>query len=290
MKKRGIALIWALVTSAVMLMLATVLANISIKEIQSARRTDNSQEAYANAKTGIEWAIDFIANGSGDNGTYIFNQSPTSKFTVTISTSGNDRVIVSEGKINNLTTRRIEYKIRDSAINVVPCASNQFAAVATSNSFDWKFDFTLKDAFGSGTSTASAVTTSGQKIDVVFSRSGANYTAQLISGGTSSSLLTLNAQGQNVNEELKFRASVRYVKNIGAELKIEFRDDTVPAAQENLKCVKRVSIPLTTTLGAFQYVRLDTQTQAPSCQVSPKENYLSNGKMEITNVTLTPRY
>jgi len=52
--KKGVALIWALVTSTVILIIATTIATAVIKESQMSVRIDASTQAYALAKSGID--------------------------------------------------------------------------------------------------------------------------------------------------------------------------------------------------------------------------------------------
>jgi hypothetical protein len=54
MSKKGVALIWALVTSTVILIITTTIATAVIKESQMSVRIDASTQAYALAKSGID--------------------------------------------------------------------------------------------------------------------------------------------------------------------------------------------------------------------------------------------
>lgn len=55
-KKKGVALLWAVILSAVLIIIATTMVNYIIKESEFSIKTGDSAQAYSYAKSGIEWA------------------------------------------------------------------------------------------------------------------------------------------------------------------------------------------------------------------------------------------
>jgi Tfp pilus assembly protein PilX len=59
-QKKGVALLWAMITAVVIMLIASVVANVVIKESRMTVDVENSTRAYAAAQSGVEWAKWYI--------------------------------------------------------------------------------------------------------------------------------------------------------------------------------------------------------------------------------------
>jgi hypothetical protein len=86
-QKKGYALIWSVLISAILLVISSTMANVIIKELNMSTREENSNNAYTAAKSGIDWANYYIHNKcqtGGWDGTIIDSGQPTPSISVPV--------------------------------------------------------------------------------------------------------------------------------------------------------------------------------------------------------------
>lgn len=295
-QKKGMALIVSVIMCTVLLLIATTIANISIKESQMTVRTDVSTTAYNNARTGLEWALYYIKAKEelgvyAGGGPYSFTTT-YGTYSVTIGAKvGSTRNIDSVGVFNSVQ-RKIHYDLVDNDESTIACASNSFniAGGSTINdSFNLQFDFSIDDP--AQTTTVSINGTSG---DLYLQKvGGSNYINLGYSIGAGAPVYPASGQisvtalsSQLNNPPLKFRAYIHYIKNIAAELRIEYRD----TVNNELTCSANgggsgyVSV-VGQNFGNFSTVTVDSGV----CDATT--GYLDSGtKFSLTNVVRKLQY
>lgn len=169
-EKRGVALIWAIVMSMILISLGTIMSSQIITESKMILRADDSLKAYSAAKSGVEWAKDFInkeyqadgftCGGTGWNGSDL--TGPNAKnikidgisTKVSISSEVPGGLCPSHGKIfiSSLATlngvnRQIDYTVAKPTMstvdkdNDVADDTNINKVLSVSGSFVEQFDF-----------------------------------------------------------------------------------------------------------------------------------------------------
>ncbi|MEM4260104.1 MAG: hypothetical protein QXG00_02610 [Candidatus Woesearchaeota archaeon] len=120
--KKGFAIVWSLILSLIILIMASSMAVLIIKELRITANIDESNRAYMAAESGMERALFYIKNqGFGWCPPGVINYGPITidtnlvyryKITVVGNLTGCDSITVeSTGTENNLTHRKIKLSI-----------------------------------------------------------------------------------------------------------------------------------------------------------------------------------
>lgn len=143
--QRGVALLWSLVTIAVLLAIAGSMAGLIIRESQMSSGIDASVRAYAAAESGIEHGSYLASTGSGDiSDRQFWIEDNILGYKLTVDkdnpTEGS-YLIISTGKSGN-TTRKIEKTI-DRGMLSQPSVLSYFSnpPTITSSSLHFYHDF-----------------------------------------------------------------------------------------------------------------------------------------------------
>jgi len=230
--KKGMALIISVIMCTVLLLIATTIANISIKESQMTVRTDISTNAYNNARTGLEWALFYIKKQEAIN-IEPSNVTPYA-FTTTYGTYevkigqkiAGVRSIDSWG-VYDTVKRKIHYELKDDTklSAACPAGSTSITTGALGNSFDLQFDFGV-----TGTSTV-YINGSSFNLQIYYNSADKSFIVGYKNGASpvvwspSASKISINGLPSLISEPLEFRAYVHYINNIAAELRVEYRNN-----------------------------------------------------------------
>jgi len=121
--QKGIALIWALMVSAIVLVITSTMFVLVIKEFRITSNMDESARAYLAAEAGMEKALYEIRNSIDSNVDWCnilnYNGNPTSDVGYSVSVVQEDpdcnplrqMLITSTGNSRNSTTRRLQSRI-----------------------------------------------------------------------------------------------------------------------------------------------------------------------------------
>jgi hypothetical protein len=161
--KKGIALLWSLVLCGLLLIISGTMVSFMVKESRMSINIEDSTQAYAHARTGIDWAKMFLQGKRGveANGTYSFSMDPLvagDELSVEISgdLSAGTTIIRSTG--DSLGVKRaIEYKVTNNSGTVInPNPTPPYGTplpAANTDSFTLQFDM-WSDGTGFPTQTA----------------------------------------------------------------------------------------------------------------------------------------
>jgi uncharacterized protein (UPF0333 family) len=101
-KKKGIALLWSLVISLVMLLISGTMVSIIVKDSQSSVRIEESAQAYAAAKSGMDWGIWYLnSQQTGTTFPVTFDINGSQVQTTVDVIPGTPTIINSTGVVNN---------------------------------------------------------------------------------------------------------------------------------------------------------------------------------------------
>lgn len=147
---KGLALLWAVVLSGLLLIICGTMVSFMIKENKMSINIEDSTQAYSYARTGIDWSKAFLRDSSGTdgNGSYNFDLKPQvagDELTVIITgdLGNNTKVARSTGNYAGVK-RTIEYKLTNS--NWIGISANTYPygtplPVDNKGSFTFQFDF-----------------------------------------------------------------------------------------------------------------------------------------------------
>lgn len=231
-QKSGVALLWSLVIITVLLVITGSMATVIIKESHMTVDITDSSQAYANAKSGTDWAQQYITdlnpapsyptastpfhfdlkNGTDDIGFY----------EVTIQGTSYPYTISSKGYYAG-ATRKIETKFNTKDLGSPVSNTMPIAGIGNnSESFTMYFDFLansssgggfnninfgLSDSFGAGNIN---LFTDGS--GTIFVKSGATTTPAKNSSG--------DLKMSDLADGNFYRATIHYIKNSNVLLKI----------------------------------------------------------------------
>jgi len=191
--KRGVALIWTLLTISILLFVTSTMANYIIRESQMSVRLEDSTRAYALAQSGIEWSKQYAANHTDSITLALDSENiPLSDVfgadtgTVTVSVkrgSPTDPVkIISEGSYAGVG-RKLQYTIVSNvATEITKDKILGGAKYSTDASYDFQFDIWKK--VGSTQSVQFGLSDGTKKLTVVYD---------------GSSMFTISAASDSVN-------------------------------------------------------------------------------------------
>ena len=275
--KKGVALIWAVVLCAVLMLIATIITTAVIKESQFSVRVDSSVRAFSAASSGIEWGKYCIQDnleknaGSpepaaacyGPNSFTIASNPNNEEYTVTILKGSElpspSYKITSVGKVGIDVKRVLEYKY--TAVDMASVENNELTspnAINFKNSFTLSYDFWL-DKINPASRVEFGVENSNnpkQKIGIVYSG---------VDNGKMSLLVTKDASTQYSSKAIDLSSldlasykdepywlnvQLKYVYQNSAVLTLRrrYRNSTVPELQNKLDyCSARTSIDLSST-------------------------------------------
>ena len=270
--KKGVALIWAVVLCAVLMLIATIITTAVIKESQFSVRIDSSVRAYSAASSGIEWGKYCIQDNLEKNaGTTNPAEACYGPNIFTIASSPNNEVyevtilkesdlpspiykITSIGKVGADVKRVLEYKY--TAVDIVLVPNNELSnAIDFKNSFTLSYDFWLDQTnpagrveFGVETSTSPK-----QKIGVVYSNVNNGEMSLLVTkdGSTNFSSKAIDLSSLELatykDEPYWLNIQLKYVYQNSAVLTLRRRysNSSNPDLQNKLDyCSARTSIDL----------------------------------------------
>lgn len=148
LKKKGVALIWALVLSAILLIISTTMVTYIIQESQFSVRISESTAAYSYASSGIEWANHELENGGGaSTNEFDINGDGETDTTVVISTgdcSGGEDTdfCISSTGVSGDVTRKLEHEVTPMVANPIDLYNPpQSVKVSEDNSESFEMSF-----------------------------------------------------------------------------------------------------------------------------------------------------
>lgn len=236
-RKRGIALLWALVICLVMLIITGTMVSTIVKDSQSSVRIEESAQAYAAAKSGIDWGIWCLSKQSAVPCSTSFDLG-RGRATVDIKASDGTTVIKSTGSIINGAVRRVlRYELKPTSscdINKDVLESGiNFSPNVTTESFKIQFDFWMSEL--GNDFTFGIANTAGDNLAMVVDGSGIATlqttrpnvitSAPIPSSADPTPTLTVDSLNP-----YRYRATIKYIHNISATLEISQRVLAVDSA------------------------------------------------------------
>jgi hypothetical protein len=208
-RERGIALLWALV----------------IKDSQASVRIEESAQAYATAKSGIDWGIWYLnSQQSGVTFPITFNVGgPSQIVTVDISNIGATTVIESDGEVAGVVRRKLRYELRPIVNRAIRPSPGIPAGCRTTESFKIQFDFWMGSG-GSAFTFGLMDSSSGNNLAMVVNNS--NLARLVTTKPTSTSSSGTVQLSPSVMDPYRYRAEIKYIQNISATLEISQRNTT----------------------------------------------------------------
>lgn len=243
--KRGVALLWVLILSMVLLTISGTMASYIIKESQSTLRIEESTKAYAAAKSGVEWAGKYIA----DNPT---NFMVTNKeiiiepnLVTALVTIDATKKVFSTGK-SGQATRKIEHQITSATNSSIglPTSGSVASTVyvipeLSSNTGSFTFGF---DAWFSSSSASVGLRDQDDNYKHIYAYWSAS-TGRITLRAKTGLAATLLQSEPSTNTYLttsstkSVRAEISYVRNNGITLTLR---ENFPES----KCLEVLTIPL----------------------------------------------
>ncbi len=161
--KKGVALIWSLVLSAVLLLISGTMVSYIVKESQFSVKITDSAKAYTYAKSGVEWANQNIADRNNQSPPqspevtdYIIdlNNDSTPEIRITISgcvanpvTGIYESCIIESTGISQEVTRKLEYQMIPTELKkVTPSLLGSTELGTNTESFVLQFDLWSEDS------------------------------------------------------------------------------------------------------------------------------------------------
>jgi len=260
-EKKGVALLWAIVTGTVILLIGSVVANVVIKESKMTVDVENSSKAYAAAHTGIDWGkwcIDNLAAPTNCNISQ-YSSSPLiigdSETTIAIAGGPVDYQIESIGKNypDRTVTRKLLYNYKSSPFNTFSTANVLSGTIpgSASDSFSFMFDY-WRSVSSSGTYDIGFRNASGTDyITIRINHSGADTiisayykatgAAVAVDTAPAKSITITGADIPNWNVPYVARLRLDYVKESSLQITFMKLD---PATRVLASCTKRFSVDM----------------------------------------------
>lgn len=217
-KQKGVALLWALLLTTVLLIITGTMVGTIIKESQMSINIEDSTQAYANAKTGIDWGQKYIGDNPGATKSVSFDLDDTGISTVGIEIT--PTTIDSLGVFRGVQ-RKIHYEITNPGIGtkIIP-ASNPTDVGSNPSSFDLKYDF-WKTASLTPLKLGLTDATSSNYIYMLADNTGFRITAK--SGATVSTTPYL-AIGNPTSEPYNWQGELKYLNGTSVLLIVKERN------------------------------------------------------------------
>ncbi|MDD3481200.1 MAG: fibronectin type III domain-containing protein [Patescibacteria group bacterium] len=156
MRKRGVALLWTVVLSSVLLIISGTMVSYIIKESQFSVKIEDSVKAYSAARSGIVWGTkglddasnaedrDNFAEASLDGIQFdLIGNDEVPETTVTITGTNPSFIIESECTYNGVT-RKLEYEYTASSPNVLQMTPGPAEEIQISDYNTESFSMTFK--------------------------------------------------------------------------------------------------------------------------------------------------
>jgi uncharacterized protein (UPF0333 family) len=243
-KKKGVALLWTLIICLVLLIVSGTMVGYIVKDSRASVRIEDSVQAYAAAKSGMDWGAWYVDNNVGPvpitKNNLVLNTNPNVNVSVSITRTGafpNEITTVeSLGEVNGVQ-RQLHYTISPST------PRTDFSSGPIGGSFMMEFDFWTSSSltpFEFGVKNSSSVPVLYMRVD---SASGCAYLeSRVTTPVTTSGCLDIGSD-TNKSNVFHFKGTIKYVKNISATLEIAQRDP-VTMVLAPLPAITNDSIPL----------------------------------------------
>lgn len=232
--KKGVALLWVLIISALLLLVSGTMASFIIKDSQSATRIEDSTRAYAAAKSGLDWARYYIEKteytpttdcSNPDKFNFDIKSLPTE---ISICDSGTGGVKVTSIGKDNKAQRKIEYTFTNQTpIVITPPTNNSPYPNINCNTcgisenkggFKFQFDFWRQNLSGGEIGLESAPNLTGNYITVKpnFATRGVILKIK----GATAKQASIDNIFNSAQENDFYQAVVEYQKNTSVTLTI----------------------------------------------------------------------
>lgn len=261
--KKGVALLWVLVLSTVLMIISGTMVNTIIKESRFSISIEDSVKAYAAAKTGIDWGAAELANEKSTvaAGTIIIEKDAAGAAIVTTDVTINrtTKIVTSTGKSGNVR-RRLEYHSTSNlGTRINPSKIPNDTPVGPLNeSFTLQFDFwgkpnTSEVVFGLR-NTAAVLANSTQMSLVMYQSKLYLQVYDSDTGvGSKFNVIDINTKAQyqwiSNADPYQYRATIKYVKDTSAVLTIrkreEYKDPIDGETKVKYTCVAEATADLT---------------------------------------------
>jgi hypothetical protein len=305
--KKGVALIWALVTSTVILIIATTMATAVIKESQMSVRIDASTQAYALAKSGIDLGNACLEEKDcppiniGDVNPLNFTmpligaeEGLTGDISVSITKTPEDFIIESTGTVNNVK-RKLKHHAKEEVGTVLedptllPKITTKERPTGIGVSIINTESYTQKFEFWNGTGGDATVGLS-DVTDVSVSNAiymeytvGSGFRVCVKNGATSSCSEPITVSIDPAADEYGYRAEIEVIRDYVAQLRILKKN---PGDVETFTCLGATYVSLKGT----NINVIDLNELYPSTGVSyglgGDDNIVTIGGLIIDNMTL----
>lgn len=150
--KKGVALIWVLVLSTVLLLMTNMMVDIIVKESRFGSNIVDSTRAYLAAESGITWGKDYLK-------TYIANPSANAfdikvdniSVHVTYQQLPEGGYLIGSNADSNGVNRKIEYRVKSYSPALAPCVNTapvhlDLSDLNLSGSFDTAFNYSTESS------------------------------------------------------------------------------------------------------------------------------------------------
>lgn len=243
--RKGVALIWTLILSTILIITSTTMVSYIIKDSQFSVRIEESTQVYAAAKSGAEWGRWYLSqNGNNAVDEYNFNlltDNEDNETQVVIAPLDSGGYSISSESTANGVTRKLKYSILNNAFTPVvlktPIANINTTPLGASNreSFTMQFDLWFADTTPANFELG-AYDKNNNKL--YFSLVGNTFNLTAVSNGSSLPIGTLVAQASTTknNPLNSYRVQIIYLKNTAARLKVISNSD--------MQCIGSVNLDL----------------------------------------------
>jgi|GEM_PF-3812132 len=228
--KRGVALIWTLLTISILLFVTSTMANFIIRESQMSVRVEDSTKAYALAQSGIEWSKQYAASNADASVLSLVSENiPLSAVfgantgTVTVSVSRDTPTspvkIISEGSYAGVG-RKLQHTIVSNVAKEIPKVNLLSAKYRTDASYDFQFDIWKKE--GSTESVKFGLREGSKTLSVEYNGSNV-FTISAFDGATqigTKSVPIVEGSYTPVQTSYAIRVKVRYLESTAVQMTI----------------------------------------------------------------------
>ncbi len=224
--KKGVALIWALVLSAILLIISSTMVSYIIKESRFSINIEESSRAYAAAKSGIDWGIYKINNENPQANSvtpfdFIPGDGNDTIVTITHNPAGNPvYLIASESSVFGVT-RKIEYTINQTLPTII---QNSNLGINNNNSFNLEFDLWFSAIPNFTDNYQFGLQNNGATRSLYLEYFNNNFSLKANTSAGTLTQSTIGTRPTNTDQAYRLKIKIKYVENTAAKMTIEERD------------------------------------------------------------------
>jgi hypothetical protein len=254
MRNKGVALLWSLILTFVLLIVSGSMASIIVKENQMTINNQFSAQAYGNARSGIEWGTDYLESldpsaSCATEKDITLETTVLSKVHIDITVPATGGCKISSTGTYRAATRKIEYTTADKNVKSVPPNStthkstvSNFRVGDTNNgSFDFNFKFWLNSDTLSANSEFGVINSTDSSKKIALQISNTKSLNLIVNSGIKA--IPLSTQGNAVtsdpNSPYAYEANIKYIKDWSVIIKIRARSPVTG----QYECIGSTTLP-----------------------------------------------